>query len=246
MKSLFALIIVVLLANSLAAFSTPEIATSMEAEDGWIESLGALFFFLAAALFAMAFLKSGGSNTANSYLKGRRNWMFIPLFLLCFLAAGEEISWGQRIIGWETPEAIKEINAQEETNLHNLTWFQVKNEDGTLKSQWGRMLTATRLLAIFLLGFLVVLPLLSAVPALRRLMISLAMPVPEPWPGLLLIASYVGFRVFLILIGGNEAVEAGALNELKETCYGLTMFYAAYAFRRGAAVHGIKRTYASG
>lgn len=242
MKSLFTLIIVVLLANALAAFTTPEIAASMEAEDGWVESFGALFFFIAAVLFGLAYWRSGGSHTANSYLKGRRNWMFIPLFLLCFLAAGEEISWGQRIVGWETPEAIKQINAQEETNLHNLTWFQVQNEDGTLKSQWGRMLTATRLLAIFLLGFLLVLPLLSTVPALRRLMTSLAVPVPELWPGLLLVVSYAAFRVFLIAIGGNEADAAGALNELKETCYGLTMLYAAYAFRQGAAVLGIRKS----
>lgn len=33
---------------------------------------------------------------------------------------GEEISWGQRIFGWETPEALEEANRQEETNIHNL------------------------------------------------------------------------------------------------------------------------------
>jgi len=32
----------------------------------------------------------------------------------------EEISWGQRIFGWETPVAWKKLNLQNETNIHNL------------------------------------------------------------------------------------------------------------------------------
>ena len=42
------------------------------------------------------------------------------LGLLLFVAAGEEISWGQRLFGVETPEYFKENNLQGETNLHNL------------------------------------------------------------------------------------------------------------------------------
>jgi len=40
--------------------------------------------------------------------------------VLLFLAAMEEISWGQRILGIETPEPLKAVNAQEEINVHNL------------------------------------------------------------------------------------------------------------------------------
>ena len=32
----------------------------------------------------------------------------------------EEISWGQRIFGWSTPERFAELNWQRETSLHNL------------------------------------------------------------------------------------------------------------------------------
>lgn len=39
--------------------------------------------------------------------------------------AGEEISWGQRIFGWGTPEELQEVNRQGETNLHNLRAVQV-------------------------------------------------------------------------------------------------------------------------
>lgn len=40
--------------------------------------------------------------------------------ILFFFAAGEEISWGQRIFGIESSDFFKQNNAQQETNLHNL------------------------------------------------------------------------------------------------------------------------------
>jgi hypothetical protein len=40
-------------------------------------------------------------------------------FILIF-AAAEEISWGQRIIGFETPEFIASVNEQNEANIHNI------------------------------------------------------------------------------------------------------------------------------
>ena len=39
--------------------------------------------------------------------------------LSCFYIAGEEISWGQDFIHWNTPEYWAEVNRQGETNLHN-------------------------------------------------------------------------------------------------------------------------------
>ena len=37
-----------------------------------------------------------------------------------FFGFGEEISWGQRIFGIESPKFFKTYNSQQETNLHNL------------------------------------------------------------------------------------------------------------------------------
>ncbi len=42
------------------------------------------------------------------------------LVVLAIFAAGEEISWGQRIFGFSTGETMQRINLQQETNLHNL------------------------------------------------------------------------------------------------------------------------------
>jgi len=38
----------------------------------------------------------------------------------CVFVTGEEISWGQRIFGWSTPESLRAINRQGETTLHNI------------------------------------------------------------------------------------------------------------------------------
>jgi len=41
--------------------------------------------------------------------------------LAVFFIAGEEIAWGQQIFGWQTPELFSEMNAQNETTLHNFS-----------------------------------------------------------------------------------------------------------------------------
>lgn len=48
-------------------------------------------------------------------------------FLGCFYVTGEEISWGQWIFNWSTPESWGAINDQNETNLHNVSgWLDQK------------------------------------------------------------------------------------------------------------------------
>jgi hypothetical protein len=40
---------------------------------------------------------------------------------------GEEASWGQHWFGWATPEGLRELNDQRETNLHNVSsWLDQK------------------------------------------------------------------------------------------------------------------------
>jgi hypothetical protein len=47
--------------------------------------------------------------------------MLYVLFALgTFFVAGEEISWGQRILGLRTPENLGVINAQQEISVHNI------------------------------------------------------------------------------------------------------------------------------
>ncbi len=53
-------------------------------------------------------------------------WILL-VTLACIYIAGEEISWGQQLVGWGTPEWVREVNDQRETNLHNTSsWFDQK------------------------------------------------------------------------------------------------------------------------
>ena len=58
------------------------------------------------------------------------SWLFAWVgiaALSCFYIAGEEASWGQHYLGWETPEIWAAVNDQGETSIHNVSsWFDQK------------------------------------------------------------------------------------------------------------------------
>jgi hypothetical protein len=65
-----------------------------------------------------------------------------------FVVAMEEISWGQRQLGLETPDIIKDINSKEEFNLHNMSGFPL-HESYIVVGFYGAF---SRLIATMLLG----------------------------------------------------------------------------------------------
>lgn len=103
--------------------------------------------------------------------------------LIFFLGTGEEISWGQRIFGWQSGEFFLENNKQLETNLHNLK----VGDTNLAKTVFGSGLTTVILL------YLVVLPLLyPRVGFIRSIANKFAIPVPGlRHTGLALLASLV-------------------------------------------------------
>lgn len=48
------------------------------------------------------------------------NWFALVFGVACLLIGFEEISWGQRLFGIETPTGIARYNTKDETNLHNM------------------------------------------------------------------------------------------------------------------------------
>lgn len=58
---------------------------------------------------------------------GRLGGWILMWTLACVYFAGEEVSWGQHLFGWSTPEPFQTLNRQQETNLHNISsWFDRK------------------------------------------------------------------------------------------------------------------------
>jgi len=79
-------------------------------EDAWVEWSTVYAFLAASALFAWRARSGGGL--------GRLTCAGLALF--CFFVAGEELSWGQRLLAFEPPEIFLAENYQQEANLHNL------------------------------------------------------------------------------------------------------------------------------
>jgi hypothetical protein len=170
-------------------------------EDRPVEVL-TVVFFLAAAVTAFRL-----ALTLHARPDQRWARRFYGCFaLLLFLVSMEEISWGQRIIGFETPPALREINGQEETTLHNIGPFQGRSE-------WVRLgFGLTGLLGISL-------PALSAV----------AVP-PVLWPWFLTIAAHASVDAFND-IASIEARFDYAVNRTSEMIE-LLMSMAAFLYLR--------------
>ena len=126
----------------------------INAEDGLIEQATAILFLSCSIISIMVAI--------NSSIKNRRiiyGILAIGFFLFC----GEEISWGQRIFGLETSQLIKNINVQNENNIHNLLGY-----------------SADHLFVAGVFFYGVVLPVMrSAYPFWNRLFRKLNLPIPS-------------------------------------------------------------------
>jgi hypothetical protein len=66
---------------------------------------------------AMLFLSAGAIALRRAVRERRFGDALVALF--CIFVAGEEVSWGQRLVGYTPPAAFLEHNTQQELTLHN-------------------------------------------------------------------------------------------------------------------------------
>jgi len=131
-------------------------------EDGPVEWASFYAFLFASIAF---FVRARQSRTSAGRLQFL-SLLFVGLF--CLFAAGEEISWAQRLIGFKPPEIFLETNYQLETNIHNIL------KDRTLA---GFPLETKNLMIVFACLFGALLPLLKyAVP---RTIKPIAAAIPD-------------------------------------------------------------------
>jgi len=97
----------------------PEFGVLLVRKESWPFYRNAIFVKMAFQLVTIVLF----AILACNFVKKKQ---FLPTIFACLVIlvlvvmAGEEISWGQRIFHWSTPENWAAINAQRETNLHNL------------------------------------------------------------------------------------------------------------------------------
>ena len=84
------------------------------AEGSLVEWMSFIFLFFAGILLLLT------GSTKKKHL-GRQLSMLGGG--MCLVLAMEEMSWGQMIFNWDTPEIFNSVNIQHETNIHNLEIF---------------------------------------------------------------------------------------------------------------------------
>ena len=116
-KLFFLLIIIISLVPILIDLDN-SIYNYLVVEDGVIEYLTALFLLISSFICLKTFL----------YIKKKSilNFGILISAIALFFGFGEEISWGQRILNYQTPLFFNDNNLQNETNIHNLTIDGIK------------------------------------------------------------------------------------------------------------------------
>ncbi|MCU0396469.1 MAG: hypothetical protein MUC73_00065 [Cyclobacteriaceae bacterium] len=175
------LIIIIVAAYSVYFFGEKNVNTLGE-EDGLFEYLTALFFLLASLTLFRLFI-------------AKRNVWILLLALLLFFGFGEEISWGQRILGFGTPESLSKLNVQGETTLHNIEFLNDHDFDHTQKTGLRKLLTVDFLYKIFCFSFGGILPLAVLLfSPVKQLINKMRVPVPSLVLGSFFIFNWLLFK----------------------------------------------------
>ena len=197
-------------------------AMRISSEDNVIEYLGAFLFFTAAMLF---FFASTHTRTIDGNTKPRLQVLAILLSCGLLWIALEEISYGQRIFGFDTPETLKTINTQREFNLHNLEI--VSSESGL--AHWFNI---QRLFSVFWLVYCVVFPVVYGRSRWIQTVCSrLYIPVAPIWLGGAFLLNFALAKALALWVVPVELVDA--VTEIKETNYACLFACFAYIEQRG-------------
>jgi hypothetical protein len=165
----------------LPMFLSAELVDLFIREDRIYETLSVVFFFVTALLYGLAYFRSG------------KHRAYLVLALAFFIFAGEEISWGQRILNTGDSELVRSINAQQETNLHNLKWIDSDKGEASF-------LSAGTLFLMFTLSIWLFIPLIAEASKPAKQFFASFMPI-FPWQLFLLMilnfALFFAVKTFL-------------------------------------------------
>lgn len=168
-------------------------------EDGLVENETALMLLLVSVLSVYHLIKLW------KFKKPLWKVGTLIFAILFFFAAGEEISWGQRIFGVESSEFFLQNNAQGETNLHNMVVGDTKINK----------LIFSQILMIVMVLYLVFVPVLyRKVRAIKNLADTFAVPIVE-W------RHTIAFIVCTILV---SIIPADRKWEVYELAFGIIFF----------------------
>jgi len=187
-------------------------------EDHYFENVGAFSFFIASLIFFYGFWKIRTVRPDDKIFFIKK-LAFLALAFLFFFAAGEEISWGQRIFNVQTPAALNEINNQGEITVHNIPVA-------------GREIPFETMFDLLWLLFAVVVPFSSMYKPIRQLL-SQFLPITHWGIGMLFVLNYLWAKVAKLLYVDKFVFDlvslpfVQAVQEIKESNYSLLFAFAA-------------------
>jgi hypothetical protein len=161
-------------------------------EDGPVENLTALFLFATSAVCLIGAFK---------YKKLKKPLWVLTASIFAFLfffAAGEEISWGQRIFDIQSGEFFLEHNKQAETNLHNLIVGE---------TNLNKLLFSQLLFGVLIIYFVFSRIIVKKVSFVRKLVNNFNIPLPR-------IKYIIVMMVVSLMILSIQLVKESELHEL--------------------------------
>lgn len=161
-------------------------------EDGLFEYLTALSFLATSILFLLIFFR-------------RKKLIHLVFALVFFIGMGEEISWGQRIFNFQSPEYFRENNIQSEFNFHNLTIFDSQEEGGNYKNGLSYYLSMNFLYKLFWFIYGIVLPVgYILFPWLKKILDKTDLLVPPFVLGISFLLNWIIRKLILTFIVSIE------------------------------------------
>jgi hypothetical protein len=180
---MLSILLVLVLSYSSYLIFDAETVSLLGEEDHIFEWLTFLFFLVASFVFMFLFVKS-------------KNIFFLLLFIALFFAAGEEISWGQRLFNIETPEKFMENNVQDELTIHNLNLFSTVESSGKVKTGLEKLLTMNFMFRIATILFGILLPFaVYHFSFIKKLTKRIKLPVPPISLGIFFLINWIIYRV---------------------------------------------------
>jgi hypothetical protein len=182
-------------------------------EDGLHESIAAITCIFTALALAWVGIKNRSSSKLVTF------WL-LSFSVSLFFLGGEEISWGQRIIDFDTPESIAKTNYQNEFNLHNSTLIQSHNNMFSVY--------LTKILVLYLVIFSIF---VNAFPTVLKFIKMIKIPTPSLAVALTaLIAQLLSAQSFRLIYGSTEIADSLSIGEAFESVLELCLCWVAWSY----------------
>jgi hypothetical protein len=189
---------------SVFLFCPEEVIYNLTKEDHFFEWLGTIFLLATSIICFIAFLKDKTGNDLFLF-KTQKNYFLFVFTLMFFFAFGEELSWGQRLFHVQSPELLKEINYQQEINIHNLNFFSGLADEGHLFNY-------------FWITFCLIMPFFYKVSvAGRKLLNKINLPIVPFWLAVFFLISFAFNLLIKVYFSGD--LMHHAVSEIKETSF---------------------------